>query len=446
MMQKTNNGDLIQVDEIDSGIFIPSKPDFGIRTEVERAILSSSPDCCCQVEIHLREDGKSILYSIDSDGHRKIQGGDEFYVRYEEFTLVDISGGENSSTEIKIQAVAFMTDNDDGSYELDFCTTPTNPIPCAEATKTTSKTICRDGGEKRIRVVTIFFEYTENMGFLSPPSKQDWLNGGYSHKKYTFELPVELNRPFIREFSPPTLSVDLSKFDQVFAFGDSTFCQFLRQRPNKKGKYYFQNNLRIIGEKVRMGLSSETVETLIELIGDDDIEKELCIDCDVKQKALLVGSCLWDILNADDTLQGSEFKDHCDACREFIYQLRQRYPGVTLLWKSPMAVHIHWVDLQRVVDHDRVTATLFGINRIKYMSSSRSLFLYKTQKRLMEELGVPMLELYDATHLSADQLYPSDGRHYKPDLNRKMLSWFYPPAPPTRTDPNETRVYYRQVV
>jgi hypothetical protein len=50
--------------------------------------------------------------------------------------------------------------------------------------------------------------------------------------------------------------------------------------------------------------------------------------------------------------------------------------------------------------------------------------------------------LYEATHLSADQLYPSDGRHYKPDLNRKMLSWFYPGPD---IDPN-ARVYFRHVI
>ena len=435
--QKMNNDSLIQSDGGDDVIVIPSKPDFGIRIEIEQATLSSSPNCCCQVEIHLQEDSSSVLYSLDSDGCRKTTGGDEFYVRYEEFTLVE-DGDENVSKEIRIQAVAFITDYADGSYELDFCTTPMNP------TKNTNKSSNSENEEKIIRVITIYFEYTDNMGFLPPPSKQDWLNGGYSHKRYSFELPVEQHRPLIREFSPPTLSVDLSQFEQVFAFGDSTFCQFLRQRPNKKGKYYFQKNLRVIAEKVRMGLSSGTVETLLDLLREDEIERELSVDCDVKKKALLVGSCLWDILDANDSLQGSEYTDHCDACREFISRLRQRYPGVTLLWKSPMAVHIHWVDLQRVVEHDRATATLFGINRIKYMSSSRALFLYKTQKRLMEELRVPMLDLYDATHLSADQLYPSDGRHYKPDLNRKMLRWFYSDSA-VSTDPSE-RVYYRQVI
>lgn len=437
-----NGGRRIELDEQRGGIFIPSKPDLDIRTEIEQSMSSDSPNCCCQVELQIRADDKSVLYSLDSNGRRKTEGGDEFYVRYEDFALVDGDDSKNATRDIITQAVAFISDRDDGSYELDFCTTPMYPIPSERTTSTYDKNNIGGKGGGNIRSITIYFEYTDGIGFLAPPSKQDWLNGGYSHKQYKFELPTDSPRPFLRMFSPPTSCVDLSKFDQIFAFGDSTFCQFLRQRPNKKGKYYFQKNLRIVGEKVRMGLSSETVHTLAELLREDEIERELSNDVDVKKKAIILGSCLWDILGADDILQGFEFKDHCDACREYVCLLRQRYPGVTLLWKSPMAVHIHWVDLQRVVEHDRGTATLFGIKRIKYMSASRSLFLYKVQRELMEELRIPMLDLYEATHLSADQLYPSDGRHYKPVFNRKMLSWFYPDPD---VDPNE-RVYFRQVI
>jgi len=418
-------------------LLIPSNPDLTIRAEIEKATSSNSPTCTCQVELHLRADSNSVIYSIDSDGRRKTRGGDEFYVVYEESTLAsddcDVDVSKQSASTSK--AVAFVSDNDDGTYELDFCTTPMTTKTENADTNSTEK-------NEIIRTITVYFEYTNSIGFLSPPSKNDWLNGGYSHKKYKIELSVDACRPLIREFSPSNTNIDLSRFDQVFAFGDSTFCQFLRQRPNKKGKYYFRENLRIIGEKVRMPLNSSTVDDFLQLIREDELELELSNKNDLKKKALIVGSCLWDILSADDTLQGSEYEDHCDACRKYIYQLRQSYPGVSLLWKSPMAVHIHWVSLERVVEHDRATATLFGINRIKYMSSSRSFFLYKVQKQLMEELGVPMLDLYEATHLSADQLYPSDGRHYKPDLNRKMLSWFYPCSP---LNPSE-RIYFQHVI
>eukprot|EP00536_Pseudo-nitzschia_multiseries_P005490 jgi/Psemu1/254536/estExt_Genewise1Plus.C_1030028 len=467
---------------------VPLEPDVSIRLGVEQSTLSPSPNCCCQVELHLFPDSKSacMLYALDSNGNRKTTGGDEFYIRYEEYN--------DSTKEILTQAVALIADRSDGSYELNFFTTPMNPLLSSGTTSEEKET----STETILRTVTVYFEYTDRIGFLAPPSKKDWTSGGYSHKRYEVRLRLsgalqqqqqqqqQLPPPpiRIRQFVPPRPTVDLGDFDRVFAFGDSTFCQLLRQRPNKKGKYYFQPNLRILGEKVRMGLNSETVDALVELVGDDEVEKELLSnnECSSKsnnnnnnnrngnddnnhittttttiKKALIVGSCLWDILSADDTLQGQGFENHRRACFDYVRLLKEKYPGVTIVWKSPMAVQIHWVDLQRVVEHDRSTATLFGRNRIKYMSGSRSRFLYELQKDVMEELGVPMMDLYEATYLSADWLYPSDGRHYKPDLNRTMLGWFYPATnnpgththTHTQTDANrdgQKRVYYQHVV
>lgn len=426
-----------------NAIFIPSNPDITVQTEVERAMSSSSssfsssksappPNCCCQVEIHLLS---NTLYSLDCDGHRKNTGGDEFYIRYEEHTLMvnddddeeneniddknNVDNRDKNKTKIILtQAVALITDNLDGSYELNFSTTPMHPHilhPNNEdedidnIDNHDNNDNGNDNDENINRTITVYFEYTDDIGRLPPPLKENWSNGGYSHKCYKIDLPCHYNRPYIRVFVPPTPSVDLSTFDQVFAFGDSTFCQFLRQRPNMKGKYFFQSNLRIIGDKVRMGLNSETIDILLELLVNDDIDEELSNECDQKKKALIIGSCLWDILSAHDNLQGSDFIDHCNACREFIHRLRQRYPSVCLIWKSPMAVHIHWVDQQRVIEHDRATATLFGIDRIKYMSASRSSFVYTLQTKLMEELQVPILDLYEVSY-ELSKIYNALGR------------------------------------
>jgi len=426
-----------------NAIFIPSNPDITVQTEVERAMSSSSssfsssksappPNCCCQVEIHLLS---NTLYSLDCDGHRKNTGGDEFYIRYEEHTLMvnddddeeneniddknNVDNRDKNKTKIILtQAVALITDNLDGSYELNFSTTPMHPHilhPNNEdedidnIDNHDNNDNGNDNDENINRTITVYFEYTDDIGRLPPPLKENWSNGGYSHKCYKIDLPCHYNRPYIRAFVPPTPSVDLSTFDQVFAFGDSTFCQFLRQRPNMKGKYFFQSNLRIIGDKVRMGLNSETIDILLELLVNDDIDEELSNECDQKKKALIIGSCLWDILSAHDNLQGSDFIDHCNACREFIHRLRQRYPSVCLIWKSPMAVHIHWVDQQRVIEHDRATATLFGIDRIKYMSASRSSFVYTLQTKLMEELQVPILDLYEVSY-ELSKIYNALGR------------------------------------
>lgn len=475
-------------------LLIPPKPDITAQDIVESSTNSNPRFCvkvCCQVEIHfLPGDSETsiVLYSRDSIGNRKSTGGDEFYIRYEERIIEKkIGGGGNGDgqnghndkssvnpSKLLLQAVALITDRHDGSYLLDFCTTPMNSnLPSEQdVVATAAKT---EGSVQQ--TLTVYFEYTNGIGSLPPPTKDEWENGGYTHTVYHHHFLAPLcdsvvdgnlyhghhvlaERPRIRTFHLPTMTmsstlesfhcgdnvIDLGQFDQVFAFGDSTFCQLVRQRPNKNGKYYFRPNL-CVGEKVRVGLNSSTTDILLSqlddelgrylsscgphIVDEDDIVTTAVTDPITKTKkkkkviALIVGSCLWDILDVESTGQGSDYADHAQACQHYITSIRQRYPTVQVIWKLPMAVHIHWVDLQRVVDHDRATATLFGINRIKYMSQSRSKFLYMLQKQVMIDLNVPFLDLYEATYLSVDWLYPSDGRHYRPDLNRLMLNWFY---------------------
>lgn len=318
---------------------------------------------------------------------------------------------ENGTRMVSLQAVAFVKDNGDGSYDLSFSTTPWYPdMPENEE--------CEHDRE-----LTIYLEYSNHIGTLPPPQKSEWRNGGYTHKKYSC-CPNQ--RPPIKAFKPPSTKEDcinLSSFDQVFAFGDSTMDQFTRQRPNKKGKYYFQPKLRV-GEKMRLPLNSQTIDTHLQLL-DEQFGQELKTSTSSDSTALILGSCLWDVLDYEDTLQGTEYANHAQACQSYIEEIQTRYPKVSLVWKSPMAVHIHWVDLDRLIQNQQETATLFGVDRVRYMSASRSKFLHNLQTKLMKGLQIPMLDLFDATFLSADKLYPSDGRHYRPELNRKMLQWFY---------------------
>ena len=59
------------------------------------------------------------------------------------------------------------------------------------------------------------------------------------------------------------------------------------------------------------------------------------------------------------------------------------------------------------------------------MSSTRSRDLYEYQKEICNEMKVPFMDVYDAYHLSADWHYPTDGRHYRPELSEIVLNWFY---------------------
>lgn len=389
-------------------LLIPEEPDHDIQARIAASAGSLwSEQATCQVELFVGEPQWS-LRSRDQHGKRKCKGGDEMYIRYEEFYP--------NNHESVCQAVALIQDHEDGTYSLDFVSAPMySKIPHLDFTSLmTTK-----------RVLTVYMEYTNGIGRLPAPKKNNWSDGGYTHRCFTVVLsPEQAVRPLIRSFTPPPCTIDLGTFDRILAFGDSTMDQFVRQRPNQKGKYYFQPNL-LVGQKIHQGLNSTTLENLLELLEQDfgDILRQYVMEG--KSVCIILGSCLWDILDSSDTIQGSEFEDHIQACREYILHVRHRY-HVTVAWKSPMAVHIHWVDLNRLIEHDRTTATLFGRDRVRYMSSYRSKYIYQKQRELMEELGVPLLDIYEASYLSADQLYPADGRHYRPDLNRLMLSWFSP--------------------
>ena len=58
------------------------------------------------------------------------------------------------------------------------------------------------------------------------------------------------------------------------------------------------------------------------------------------------------------------------------------------------------------------------------MSASRSEYLYTEQKKIMDEMGIPFLDLYEAYSLSAEWTYEHDGRHYHRQLTSRMLKWF----------------------
>jgi hypothetical protein len=137
--------------------------------------------------------------------------------------------------------------------------------------------------------------------------------------------------------------------------------------------------------------------------------------------ALILGSSMWDILVADN-IQGPNFTDHLNACRQYVETIRQLYPTVTLFWKAPSAAHPHRVSLEECYRRPEC------VSRVRYLSNSRIDFLYRQQIRLMmDELRVPVLDVYEASYLSADRSMQGDGRHFNLEYNKMVLSWFYPP-------------------
>lgn len=179
----------------------------------------------------------------------------------------------------------------------------------------------------------------------------------------------------------------------------------IRYRPN----LYFKAN-------VGMELSTKTLPKLLRKVTRWH-EHEL--GNTNKSVALILGSAIWDILQPDNT-QGPYFTDHLNACRQLVEIIRKLYPAVTLFWKFPSTAHPHRIPLDWCYRDPKCRS------RVRYLSYSRIEYLYRQQIRLMDELQVPVLDVFEGSYLSADWTLPGDGRHYELEYNREVLSWFYP--------------------
>jgi hypothetical protein len=375
----------LQVDPNITFFLAPPSPDPLSTQMMNRAFTPtnasvsnvSMPSLSCAVTSQVRirnAGGHWILESLDIHGKAKHEGGDEYYVTYTDESM-------SSPT-----AIAFVSDRQDGSYHLEFVKSPS---------------LNATGPLTGIGSVTIILQYSCGLGHLAPPSKLQWSTGGAINAEYKVE---KMTAPHMDNFVPPQ-GIDLSRYDQVLAFGDSTMGNFANHNRGHSNMYWPGN--------VWAPLNAQTVDQVFL----DQIKGNVTRSyTKFHNVALLLGSSVWDIL-ANDLNQGPQFQDHRASCRRLIASIREEFPSLEIYWKSGTAMHIH-----RVADMN----DWFHLGRVFYMSSSRAHDLYRYQKQIMAEFNVTLLDLYPATHLSADHLRPGDGRHYTQEFDKMMLDWFYP--------------------
>jgi hypothetical protein len=337
----------------------------------------------------LRQNTQWLLQSIDSQGKDKSVGGDEYYVSYSDNVEYN-----SKSTEPHATAVAFITDSQDGTYLLDFVTTPMNPNP---------------GNLTGSGILTVYFQYSCGIGRMYQPLKDSWNGGGSSMTS----LSTETIEPPFRMFQPPlNHGIDLSVFNLTISFGDSLMGALVGRQSYRPNVLYHFN--------VARQLSTRMLPVFLRKL--KNWHKYQLRDTN-RSVALILGSSMWDIL-VPDNIQGPYFTDHLNATRQLVETVRQLYPTVTLFWKSPSAAHPHRVSLEECY---RQTIKPDCLSRVRYMSNSRIDYLYHQQIRLMrDELRVPVLDVYEASYLSADRSMHGDGRHYDLPYNLMVLSWFYP--------------------
>jgi hypothetical protein len=346
-------------------------------------------NCAITTQVRILQlNSQWLLQSIDAQGNNKGVGGDEFYITY-----TDNFEYNNNSSEARAAAVALVTDRQDGTYLLDFVTTPMNPNP---------------GNLTGAGILTVYFQYSCGIGRMYQPLKDSWKGGGSSMTSFS----TKTIEPPLRTFQPPrNHGIDLSVFNLTLSFGDSLMDRLVshRQIPHHPNLYF------------RLSVKSElSTRALPEILRKLKKWHQNGLGDTNKSVALILGSSMWDILQPDN-IQGPYFTDHLNASRQLVETIRQIYPTVTLFWKAPSAAHPHRISLEEC--HQQPAC----LSRARYLSNSRMDYLHRHQIRLMlDELRVPVLDVYEASYLSADWTRPGDGRHFVPAYNKKVLSWFYP--------------------
>jgi hypothetical protein len=375
----------------DSVWLIPEVPDVALseqlssRIVVNASIGQVSPleNCAvtAQVRIQTSSTGQWTLQALDDQGRDKTIGGDEFYVTYADQHL-------NQSRHVSL--VAEVQDYKNGTYGLDFWTSPMNPRP-------TNLT-----GAGRLAV---YFQYTCGIGVFYDPLKANWRGSGTSGRSFVID---DMPMPGYSEFQPPT-DIDLSPYDKVISFGDSLMELLVKGRDTGyfRNKTFWKGN---IWSPLNMETLSRTLNVLSDWHGEDLLNNH-------SRVALLMGSSVWDVIHDSTPQKNPNFDSNIKAVRELVAIVRERYPGVALFWKSPSALHIHRVGKKCK------RGCKIGV---RYMSASRTKQLYNLQKKAISEcLDVYWMDLYQGYYLSADYTRSDDGRHYVDGFNEAMLSWLY---------------------
>ena len=350
-----------------------------------------------QVRIHQQNEMSWLLQSIDNDGNEKKVGGDEFYVQYSEYVdALPKSAYQGMKPHgSNVTAAAHVKDRKDGTYLLEFVTVPFLDVESPPFAGTNSS--------RRRGTLTIHFLYSCGIGSIPQPRKRFWHAGGNSNAAFQIH---NVTRPPWRVFRPPQTDIDLSSYDWVISFGDSLMRHLVGGGDGK-----FRNNMVWKGNAYGE-LTNATIPSFLQKM--DHWHGALLRDQN-RSVALVVGSAMWDLLQPDN-IQGADFSEHLNACREYVVQLRATYPHATVYWKLPSAAHRQLTNC-----HPKMQ---WCNERFKYFSMSRMTYLYEQQKRVMQEMHVPVLDFFQSSFLSPHFFLLNDGRHHEYKFDRAIMNWF----------------------
>lgn len=343
----------------------------------------------------------------NKDGTKKTVGGDEMYVTYTDNGKIHSNTPAQKTTPT---AVALVTDLGNGRYELRFKTTPMDPHPSNLSGKGT---------------LLVYISFTCGTALAPVPLIINAEEAGFVP---FVAMGEDISQPPISTFVPPKLD-DLSRYKKIIFHGDS----LMRMMVTSSGehipmlrKVFFQSNV-LFRKNFRMHLSNDTADYIMNQFS----KNYMVVRQNFPQVAIVLGSAGWDLAPVEENYggrypdgvlaQGSTFDDHIAACRRLVELFRKNYGSVKLFWRLPTAIHPHRQGCKNAGKGAHAC-----IRRIRYATYSRSEYLYRRQKKLMEDMNVTVWDFFEPSYLSAHYTEPGDVMHYTEDFNRFILDWFYP--------------------
>jgi hypothetical protein len=366
---------------------------YGNGTAFVHDEVSSNYSLCpvtSQIKINLQD---WTVTTYGPDGTVKDRGGDDLFIYYEDPGI----GG--------FACIARSTDHGNGTYSLEFKNSPYfDP----------NSTMAEKGR------LTVWLEYTCDVGKIMRPFKDSWATNGATLTKWTAE---GVPRPPITVFVPPNAdkAINLGLYRVVMGAGDSVMQHFVSPRFNR---FYFVN--LAFDRNLADALLSRSVYRQCRLsrgrLGD-------YYRANFSSVALVVGFAAWELqkpFGNNPFLPGQPYADqdlfpeHIEALTQYINTMRATFPGLKVFWKTGQYPHLHIAARDRGNDW-------YKIDRLAYMSPYRTYYLYEMQKARMRELDVPILDVMEASYLMPDHNRAfADTLHYDIPTNGMLVSWFYP--------------------
>jgi len=349
--------------------------------------------------------GPMIFQSIALDGTIKTVGGDEYYVKY--------TGSKRTNGGSSPDAVAHITDLDNGMYELQFVQ-PFVPLhtgtPETTGHRRSDSIVDLQAGKLEVNL-----DYTCGIGNLAPSTKRMWIKGGYINSHWEVAVKSSMvpsitmaeDRPLPQQFGS-----SFRNYDAIYGVGDSLMRQFVTNGGTvnpilRRSNLYMERNAMALNMKTLSDRMSFIDQMLQE---HPELKNGNC--------AILLGSGIWDLVYSVESIES-----HIEAMGKYIEHVHNKAPSAHIYWKSMTSVHVSMFDEANIRDDLVLGARL----RLKYCSRSRAKALYEAQSELLQRMKIPVLDMYNMTFEAEEWHDRVDAMHYEDKFNEFLMDYFYSP-------------------